>query len=332
MLEALTDGKKRTGFDPGIPEIVKERAKGAATVRHWVRYGKLYGWFRKTFDRVYVKLAGFAQKVKEKVKKLAGSAGSSGFGNWIKAAALALFKVAKKIGAWAVSIIVDKLLDSLQEGVINIIKQLAEAATPEAVKSKIEEVKDLKAKFEQMLQEAQEKLEKRLFGDKLEMFSKLDKYMDDREHGQHDRERGEVGHPHRRVRLAAAPRLSVEPRHSRARVRVLQDHGDVLVLGEGLRLGQGQRHPARYSTSPPRWHRPSRKDQQGAAAARGHRPAVRADHHQSQGVRYRLQGGGDGDGGGPEPTEEQKALMEVAKEVGDTQVRGVSGDGRQACG
>ena len=110
VLEALTDAKKRTGIDPGIPQIVKERAKGAATVRHWVRYGKLYGWFRKTFDRVYVKLAGFAQTVKEKVKKLSRS-GSGGFGDWIKAAALALFKVAKKFGAWAVSIIVDKLLE-----------------------------------------------------------------------------------------------------------------------------------------------------------------------------------------------------------------------------
>ena len=177
VLEALTDGKKRTRFDPGVPQAVKERATGAATIRHWVRYGKLYGWFRKTFDRVYVKLAAFAQKVRAKVKKLSGSGGAAGFGNWIKAAALALFKVAKKIGAWAVSMVVDKLLDSLQEGVINVVKQLAEAATPDEVKSKIQEVEDLKAHYEQMLAETQEKLEQRLFGDKLEMFSKLDEYM-----------------------------------------------------------------------------------------------------------------------------------------------------------
>jgi hypothetical protein len=177
VLEALTEGKKRTGFDPGIPQKVQERAKGFEKVRHWVRYGKLYGWFRKTFDRVYVKLAGFAQKVKEKVKNLVKSGSNSSFGNWIKAAALALFKVAKKLGAWAVSIILDKLLNSLQEGVINIVKQLAEAATPESVKSKIEEFEELKAKYEQMLQEAEESLENRLFGDKLDLFSKLDTVM-----------------------------------------------------------------------------------------------------------------------------------------------------------
>ena len=178
VLEALTESKKRTGFDPGTPQAVTDRAKGAHSIRHWIRYGKLYGWFRNTFDRVYVKLAGFAQKVKEKVKKLTKSAGSSGFGNWIKAAALALFKVAKQLGKWAVNIIMDTLLDSLQEGVINIVKQLADAVTPDAVKSKIEELEELKAKYETMLQEAQESLEKRLFGDKLEFFSKLNTVME----------------------------------------------------------------------------------------------------------------------------------------------------------
>lgn len=178
VLDALTGGRKRTKHDPGTPQSVKDRAKDFAQIRHWYRFGGLYGWFRKTFDRVYVKLANFAQSVKQKVKKLAKSAGSSGFGNWIKAAALALFKVAKKLGAWAVSMIVDKLLDSLQEGVSNIVKQMAEAVTPEAVKSKIEEVQELKDKFEKLLQETQENLEKRLFGDKLEMFTKLDKYME----------------------------------------------------------------------------------------------------------------------------------------------------------
>lgn len=178
VLEALIGGKKRTGFDPKAPQKVKERAKGFHTIRHWMRYGKLYVWLRKTFDSVYVKLAGFAKWIKQKVKGLVKSVGSSGFGNWIKAAAMALFKVAKKLGAWAISIILDKLLDSLQEGVTNILRQLAEAVTPEAVKSKIEELEEAKAKFETLIKETTEKIEKWLFGDKLEMFTKLSKYME----------------------------------------------------------------------------------------------------------------------------------------------------------
>ncbi|MFO1418207.1 MAG: DUF4157 domain-containing protein [Methylotetracoccus sp.] len=175
-LEALRAAKSRTHIDPGTPDAVKERTKAAATVKHWVRYGKLYGWLRKTFDRVYVKLAGFADWIKKKVRKLAKSMGNSSFGNWIKAAALALFKVAKRLGAWAVSMIVDKLLDSLQEGVSNVLHQLAEAATPEAVKSKIEEVEALKATFEQMLGETTQKIEQALFGDKLALLEKIDEY------------------------------------------------------------------------------------------------------------------------------------------------------------
>ncbi len=178
VLEAVTEGKKRTGFDPKLPQAVKDRAKAFKQVRHWIKFGRIYGWLRKTFDRVYVKLAGFAKWIKEKVKGLVKSSGSSGFGNWIKAAAMALFKVAKKLGAWAISMILDKLLDSLQEGVINILRQLAEAATPESVKSKIEEVEALKARYEEMLGEAEQSLEKKLFGDKLELFTQLAKYME----------------------------------------------------------------------------------------------------------------------------------------------------------
>lgn len=176
-LEALDAAKKRTDVDPGTPQAVKDRTEAAATVKHWVRFGKLYGWLRKTFDRVYVKLAGFATWIKTKVRNLVKSGGSSSFGNWIKAAALALFKVAKRLGAFAVSMIMDKLLDSLQEGVSNILHQLANAVTPDAVKSKIEEIEELKAKFEQMLGETTEKIEKALFGDKLELLKKVDEFM-----------------------------------------------------------------------------------------------------------------------------------------------------------
>ena len=290
VLEALTDAKKRTGIDPGIPQSVKERAKGAATVRHWVRYGKLYGWFRKTFDRVYVKLAGFAQIVKEKVKGLSRSVGSSGFGNWIKAAALALFKVAKKFGAWAVSIIVDKLLE-LAAGGRDQHRQAA--CGSRHARGRQEQDRggrgsqgQVRADAAGSAREARAAAVRRQARD----VQQARQVHGDREHVQHDRERGEMGHPHRRLRLAAAPRLSVEPRHSRARVGVLQDHGDVLVLSQGLRLGKGQRHPRDTRLPHPGGTDHREQRQRDPAAARGHRPAVCADHHQSQRVRYRLQG------------------------------------------
>jgi hypothetical protein len=321
LLETLTDAKKRTGVDPGIPQAVQDRAKAAKTIRHWMRYGKLYGWFRKTFDRVYVKLASFADWVKKKVKGLTKSMGNSGFGNWIKAAALALFKVAKKLGAWAISIIVDKLLDSLQEGVMNILKQLAEAATPDAVKSKIEEVEELKAKYEQMLEETVEKLEHRLFGDKLEMFTKIARFM-------------EIANTVStivsvvkwgiRVIACASPPLlgclwnlamaALEYAFSKimetcwfsAKVHGwIRDTGIRAILDFPTEVAQTVANKGNELLKLP--------DGIGPLFAE-----ITLNHGD---FKIDCSGSGDGDGegsgGGPEPTEEQKALMDLAREVGD---------------
>lgn len=326
VLEAVTEGKKRTGFDPKLPQVVKDRAKAFTQVRHWIKFGRIYGWLRKTFDRVYVKLAGFAKWIKDKVKGLVKSAGGSGFGNWIKAAAMALFKVAKKLGAWAISIILDKLLDSLQEGVINVLRQLAEAATPESVKSKIEEVEALKARFEEMLQEAQQSLEKKLFGDKLELFSQLAKYM-------------EIANTVstivsvvkwgiRIVACASPPLLGclwnlaiaalewafaklMETCWFGAKVMGwVRDSGIQAILGFPTQVAQyiaGAANNLMKKMLP---------DGIGPLFA-----DITIDHNE---FKMNCEGGGGGDeegesggGGGEEPSEEQKALMDLAKEVGD---------------
>jgi len=326
VLEALTESKKRTGFDPGTPQAVTDRAKGAHSIRHWIRYGKLYGWFRKTFDRVYVKLAGFAQKVKEKVKKLTKSAGSSGFGNWIKAGALALFKVAKRLGKWAVNIIVDTLLDSLQEGVINIVKQLADAVTPDAVKSKIEELEELKAKYETMLQEAQESLEKRLFGDKLEFFSKLNTVMEIA--STVSTIVSVVRWGIRIVACASPPLLGCLWNLAVAALEFLfakimetcwfstKVHGWIVDSG----ITQILDFPKEMAKVI------AEKINDVVPLPEGIGPLFAEIKVNGRDYKHKC-GGGDGDGeeggeggGGPEPTEEQKALMDLAKQVGDAKM------------
>ena len=177
-LEAIVGVRKRTGAGGAVPAEVKARAKGFAKIKHWQRLGGLYGWLRNTFDRVYVKLQGFAQSVKKKVKRLSKSVGGSSFGGWVKAAAKAIFKVFKMVGSWAVTLVADKLIGSLQEGISKNISKLVESITPEGVQSKIEEVHALKAKYETIISEGQAALEERLFGDKLKLFSELKKFED----------------------------------------------------------------------------------------------------------------------------------------------------------
>ena len=201
---------------------------------------------------------------------------------------------------------------------INIVKQLAEAATPESVKSKIEEVEDLKARFEQMLQEAQEKLEQRLFGDKLEMFSKLDKYM-------------EIANTVstivsvvkwgiRIVACASPPLLGCLWNLAIAALewafsKIMETCWFSAKVFGWVR-NSGIRAILDFPTQVAQTI--ANKGNEILPLPEGIGPlfAPITINHREFDIDCKA-GGGDGDGGGPEPTEEQKALMDVAKEVGD---------------
>lgn len=176
LAEALLGVEKRTGGKVKLPAKVKQRARGYHKIRHWMKFGRIYGWLRNTFDGAYVKLRKFADKIKTKVKNLVRRAGSTSFGSWVKAAIKVVFKIFKMVAAWTVSQVVDKLMDSLQRGITNNINKAIEAFTPEGVRSKIEEFEAKKAEYEALIKETQETLEKKFFGDKLELLEKLEKW------------------------------------------------------------------------------------------------------------------------------------------------------------
>ncbi|HTO61232.1 MAG TPA: DUF4157 domain-containing protein [Bradyrhizobium sp.] len=176
VAKTLVDVEERAGHKIGIPAEVRERGKGLDKIKHWNRFGGLYGWLREKFDFVYVKFQKIVQKVKEKVKKLSKSSAAVKFGNWIKATAQVIFKIFKMVGAWAVNQIVDKLLNSLKEGVTNNLKKIVDMFTPEGVKSKIEEFEAVKEKYEKIIAEQEDSLLKTFFGDKLELFEKLEEF------------------------------------------------------------------------------------------------------------------------------------------------------------
>lgn len=181
IFDTLHEVKKRTDTKIAYPtpdtNKVKETDKAFRKIRHWRKFGHLYVWFRKRFDRVWGKLSKFGQTIKDKVSRLRRTVGSSGFGNWIKAAAKALLKVFKTYAAWAITEISDKLLDSLQEGVTNVGTALMNAALPEGAKSKIEEIKEAGATIDGFINGSVQDLEKKIFGDKIGMMEDLQKIM-----------------------------------------------------------------------------------------------------------------------------------------------------------
>lgn len=176
VAESLVDLEERSQLNIGIPTDVKQRGKGLDKIKHWKRFGGLYGWVREKFDFVYVKLKGFVDRIKAKMKRLTKSSAGVKFSNWVKAAARVIFKIFKLVGSWVVRETVDQLLNSLRQGIANNLKKLVDAFTPEGVKSKIEEFEDLKEQYEKVVGEKEEELERLFFGDKLDLFEKISEF------------------------------------------------------------------------------------------------------------------------------------------------------------
>lgn len=174
--QALVEQNKRTGNKLNLPTEVESTVSGYEKIKHWNQFGGIYGWFREKFDFIFKKVAGFAKKIKTKVANFLKKTSSTGFGNWVKAAAKVIFKIFKMVGSWVVTQTLDRLVQSLQEGLTANFKKLVESFTPDAVKHKIEEFEALKQKYEDLINEKEEELEKKLFGDKLELFDKLETF------------------------------------------------------------------------------------------------------------------------------------------------------------
>jgi hypothetical protein len=159
-----------------VPVDVQERGKGVSKIKHWTRFGGIFGWLREKFDFIFVKVHAFAKSIKQKVQNLVKKAGSSSFGSWLKAAARVVFKVFKLVGAWVVGQVLDRLVDSLRAGIMNNIRKVIDMITPDDVKAKIQEFEDLKARYQAIIEEKEDELIKRFFGDKLEFFENLKRF------------------------------------------------------------------------------------------------------------------------------------------------------------
>jgi hypothetical protein len=171
----ILDIEKRSGEKVKAPEEVKEAGRGLPKVRHWKRFGGFYGWLREKFDFVYVKIKGVVDKVKTKVRNLAKKAGDSSFGSWIKAVAKVVFKIFKMVGSWVVTQVMDKLLNSLRQGIMNNLSKLIEKALPDDAKKYLEKFCALKAEYDGIIGKTEDDIITAIFGDKLTFFETAEK-------------------------------------------------------------------------------------------------------------------------------------------------------------
>lgn len=180
-IKALENVNRRRKVDVPGSSVIKEPGKKFKKVRHWHKHGKKYAWFRKTFDKAYLRMQGFVTKVKKTFSKLRKGTGSA-FGSWVKAAAKALMKVAKLYAAWALDQIAEKLIGSLQTGISNITNYLLSDALPDDAKSVVETIQDKRADIDKFSDSIQTTFEESVFGDAMRFvqdFSAFEKIAND---------------------------------------------------------------------------------------------------------------------------------------------------------
>jgi hypothetical protein len=176
VASALVDVEERSHLNLGLPDALKAQGKGLDKIKHWNRWGGVYGWLREKLDFVFVKFHKMSKWVKDKVQKLMKSSAAISFGSWVKAAAQAIFKIFKMLGAWVVRSVVDKLVHSLTQGIAGNLRKLVEMATPEGVKGRLEDFENLKEKYSEIVAKGEEDLSTFLFGDHLALFEKIEEF------------------------------------------------------------------------------------------------------------------------------------------------------------
>ncbi|MCF0074348.1 DUF4157 domain-containing protein [Dyadobacter sp. CY261] len=172
IAEAIGQLDSRTGHKVHAPQDALQHVQHMDKIKHWLRFGRLYGWLRQKFDFIFTKFQGFAKRIKEKARALQAKVSGS-FGSWFKAAVKVIFKIIRMVGAWTLTRIAEEILGSLQRGIQKNLAKVVEMFTPEGVKSRVEEYEELKNKYETMLAEKEEALMEKLFGKKLKLVEEL---------------------------------------------------------------------------------------------------------------------------------------------------------------
>lgn len=174
VAQGVTEVEKRSGKSLNTPQEVKNQGTNLPKVKHWKRFGGFYGWLREKFDTVYVKVKGFVNKIKKKVQDFAKKAGGTTFGSWFKAFAKVVFKIIKMVGSWVVTQVMDKLLNSLRQGIINNLNKLIEKLTPDEAKVYLEKFCALKDDYDKIIEKKEDELATLLFGDKLKLLETVE--------------------------------------------------------------------------------------------------------------------------------------------------------------
>ncbi|MBD2511492.1 DUF4157 domain-containing protein [Nostoc sp. LEGE 12447] len=174
--------KANTGLNlPGASATAKESSKTIDKVKFWTgKSSAIFGPMRQFFGKAFVKVAQFYQKARDKFSNLlrrrsSKSLGGSGMAG---AAVRAAFRVIKVVAAYVVRQTAQRLLESLEKGVVQKLKSLIEGEVLEELEAKAKEAEKLKEQIELKVTQEIEDLIENTIGPYQEILDGIHKFLE----------------------------------------------------------------------------------------------------------------------------------------------------------
>ncbi|MEO6740832.1 MAG: DUF4157 domain-containing protein [Chthoniobacteraceae bacterium] len=184
--KAQTATKESTGAAiPEVPANTREASSALGRVKFWTgKSSAVFGPMRKVFGGAFVKVAQFYEKARDKFSAMLKKNSSKEVGskNTIQGAAVrACFRVLKLVAAYLIKQTAQRLIESLEKGVVQKLRSLVEGEFEE-LEEKVKEVEQLKNDLElKALEEVEELVEKTLgpYEEIIERIRQVEKIVQD---------------------------------------------------------------------------------------------------------------------------------------------------------
>lgn len=175
---ALLELKGRSKANMTVPQSVAQKGKGLLKVRHWLKFGGLYGRLRAAFGPLSTKIATFFQKLKKRFKALSKKTKKPGgsTSGIIGAVVRVTFSLTKVFMGIITRRVGENLMQGLKKGAADLAKDFFKTENIDPFLNKIDELKKLVEEVENFKEEKlKEKVDTFLkpYEDQITLFNKV---------------------------------------------------------------------------------------------------------------------------------------------------------------
>jgi len=161
---ALVELDKRSPSNLGLSKEIIKIGKGLPKIRHWIKWGGLYGRLRGVFGTIFTKISGFYNKMKQRFKKIFDKSKKPGISasGIMGAVTRVAFSAAIQFFQIISRKVVVNLKSALKKGAEMMIRDFFSDKQTEEFTENIEKIKSLFKDLNKFKKEADEKFDKAL--------------------------------------------------------------------------------------------------------------------------------------------------------------------------